>query len=156
MLSIDMPYLLKIAAEGAVVAVAAYAIPNRAIRIKEILAIALTAMVTFAIVDMFAPSMASAARLGSGFAIGSRMIGGGSTQVGLEDDVGDDDNNSGDHHKHQGGARQIRDAGDDTGDDDGSSDDDKDASCQQCSSYKFTEDDQEDGPFPTGKNLLDM
>lgn len=158
MLSIDFKYLAKIAAEGTVVALAAYAIPNKKIRVKEIIAIALTAMVTFAIVDMFAPSMASAARLGSGFTIGAKMIGGGA-QIGIdeeEDDSSADDNRNGSKKKRRGGSNRGK---EEEIEDEGNSDD-VNTPCHQCSSYKFEDEEEDDvsskGPYPTGEGLLDM
>ena len=42
---------------------------------EEIFTIGLTAAATFAVLDMYAPSFAPAARVGSGFGIGANIVG---------------------------------------------------------------------------------
>ena len=61
--------------EGAVTAVAAYFIPGRKLDPEEILIIALIAAATFAVLDLFAPSIGSSVRTGAGFGIGANLVG---------------------------------------------------------------------------------
>jgi hypothetical protein len=67
---------IKYLVEGLVVAVASLVIPQKKMDTGEILVIAFTAATTFALLDIFSPSIGSAARTGSGFAIGSGLTGG--------------------------------------------------------------------------------
>ena len=67
---------IKYLIEGLVVALAAFAIPQKKINIEEIIVIALTAAATFAILDVFIPAMGSSARGGAGFGIGANLVGG--------------------------------------------------------------------------------
>ena len=57
------------------VAVAAYYIPKKKMDIEEIVMIAITAAATFALLDMYAPSIGNAARQGTGFGIGANLAG---------------------------------------------------------------------------------
>ena len=66
---------LKYLIEGLAVALAAYYIPKKKMDIQEIGMIAVTAAATFALLDMFAPSIAVAARKGAGFGIGAAQVG---------------------------------------------------------------------------------
>lgn len=66
---------VKYLIEGAAVAVAAFYIPKKKMNVEEILMIAITAAATFAILDMYAPSIGNAARQGTGFGIGANMVG---------------------------------------------------------------------------------
>lgn len=66
---------LKYVVEGIMVAIAAYAIPNKSLKVDEILLIALVAAATFSILDAYLPSMAVAARSGAGFGIGGNLVG---------------------------------------------------------------------------------
>lgn len=61
--------------EGIMVAIAAYAIPAKSLKVDEVCLIALTAAATFSILDSFLPSMASSARSGAGFGIGANLVG---------------------------------------------------------------------------------
>ena len=61
--------------EGLMVALAAYAIPKRRLRLDEIALIALTAAATFSILDTYVPSLASGARNGAGAGIGFNLAG---------------------------------------------------------------------------------
>jgi hypothetical protein len=67
--------LLKYVLEGLAVAVAAYVIPGKTMRWGEVAMIALTATATFAILDIYAPSVGSSARTGAGFGIGAGLVG---------------------------------------------------------------------------------
>ena len=66
---------VKYLIEGAAVAVAAYYIPKKQMKIEEVVMIAVTAAATFAVLDMYAPSIGSAARTGTGFGIGANLAG---------------------------------------------------------------------------------
>ena len=66
---------VKYLIEGGAVAVAAYYIPKKKMNIEEIVMIAITAAATFALLDMYAPSISTAARQGTGFGIGANLAG---------------------------------------------------------------------------------
>lgn len=66
--------LIKYLFEGVAVAIAAYVIPGK-LKITEIAMISLSAMATFAILDIYAPSVGSATRTGAGFGIGANLVG---------------------------------------------------------------------------------
>jgi hypothetical protein len=57
------------------VAIAAYAIPKKSLNVEEVVIIALMASATFAVLDVFVPTMASSARGGAGFGIGANLVG---------------------------------------------------------------------------------
>lgn len=65
---------LKYFVEGLIVALAAYVIPSRRLRIDECLLISLTAAATFSILDTYLPSLAVSARSGAGFGIGANLV----------------------------------------------------------------------------------
>jgi hypothetical protein len=67
--------LVKYALEGLAVAVAAYMIPGKVLKLSEVGMIALSALATFAILDIYAPSVGSSARQGAGFGIGANLVG---------------------------------------------------------------------------------
>jgi hypothetical protein len=62
--------IIKYILEGAMVALAAYLIPQKKSNPEEILTIALVAAATFSLLDMLAPSISSSARFGAGAGIG--------------------------------------------------------------------------------------
>ena len=62
---------LKYFVEGLIVALAAFVIPQKKLRLDECLLIALTAAATFSILDTYLPSLAMSARSGAGFGIGA-------------------------------------------------------------------------------------
>ena len=66
---------VKYLVEGIMVAIAAYAIPKKSLKLDEVALIALTAAATFSILDTYVPSMASSARSGAGFGIGANLVG---------------------------------------------------------------------------------
>ncbi len=66
--------LFKYFVEGLAVAVVAYWLPGK-LKISEIGMISLTAMATFAILDIYAPSIGASARTGAGFGIGAGLVG---------------------------------------------------------------------------------
>jgi ABC-type Co2+ transport system permease subunit len=61
--------------EGLAVAIAAYLIPGKKLRMEEIGTLALTALAVFAILDIYAPSVGSSARTGAGFGLGAGLVG---------------------------------------------------------------------------------
>ena len=66
--------LVKYALEGVAVALAAYYFSGK-LKINEIGMISLTAMATFAVIDVFAPQVSSGMRQGAGFGIGAGLVG---------------------------------------------------------------------------------
>ena len=64
----------KYAFEGAITAVAAYMIPGKKPSADEVLIIALVAAATFAVLDLFAPSIGASVRTGAGFGIGANLV----------------------------------------------------------------------------------
>ena len=67
--------LVKYLVEGAAVAAAVYYIPKRSLDWEEIVPIASTAAATFCVLDVVSPSIAGAARQGTGFGIGANLVG---------------------------------------------------------------------------------
>jgi hypothetical protein len=67
--------LVKYALEGLAVAVAAYMLPGKVLKLSEVAMIGLTALATFAILDIYAPSVGASARTGAGFGIGANLVG---------------------------------------------------------------------------------
>jgi hypothetical protein len=68
--------IFKYAFEGIIIATAAYFIPMKSLDPEEILMIALIAAATFAVLDLFAPSIGASARFGAGAGIGANLVGG--------------------------------------------------------------------------------
>ena len=66
---------VKYGLEGLAVAIAAYLLPGKGLKLSEIGMIALFALSTFAILDIYAPSVGSSARTGAGFGIGAHLVG---------------------------------------------------------------------------------
>ena len=66
---------VKYLVEGVMVALAAFAIPKKALNLDEVALIALTAAATFSILDTYVPSMAVSARSGAGFGMGANLVG---------------------------------------------------------------------------------
>ena len=65
--------ILKYLMEGLAVGLACFF--SGKLTMDEIIMIAVTAAATFAILDMYTPQVSSAARLGTGFGIGSQFAG---------------------------------------------------------------------------------
>jgi len=65
---------LKYLVEGLMVAIAAYVIPSKQLKLDECFLIALSAAATFSILDTYLPSMAVSARSGAGFGIGANLV----------------------------------------------------------------------------------
>jgi len=74
----DLASLVKYVLEGLAVIVAAFVIPQKNLNFQEVLLLGLAAAATFALLDMYAPTVANGARLGSGFGVGMAQVGGGS------------------------------------------------------------------------------
>ena len=66
---------IKYIIEGTCVAIAAFYIPQKQMKIEEVFMLAITAAATFAILDMYAPSIGNATRQGTGFGIGANLVG---------------------------------------------------------------------------------
>ena len=79
-LILDFNELLKRAIKylvlGLVIAIVAYSIPKQRLKVEEIVVVGLSAAATFAILDIFAPSIGQAARTGAGCGIGLGVTGG--------------------------------------------------------------------------------
>jgi hypothetical protein len=67
--------IVKYVLEGVAVAVAAFVLPGKTLKVAEVAMIALVATATFAILDIYAPSVGSSARTGAGFGIGANLVG---------------------------------------------------------------------------------
>ena len=70
-----MKRIIKYLVEGLMVAIAAYAIPQRSLNMEEVTLIALTAAATFSILDCYVPNIGVSTRTGAGFGIGANMVG---------------------------------------------------------------------------------
>ena len=66
---------IKYFVEGIMVAIVAFVIPQKPLKLDEIAIIALMAAATFSILDTFVPSMGASARSGAGFGIGANLVG---------------------------------------------------------------------------------
>ena len=67
--------LVKYLLEGLAVAIAAFVLPGKRLAYSEVGMIALVATATFAILDIYAPSVGSSVRTGAGFGIGANLVG---------------------------------------------------------------------------------
>jgi hypothetical protein len=67
--------VVKYVLEGLAVAVAAFVLPGKTLKFGEVAMIALVATATFAVLDIYAPSVGSSARTGAGFGIGANLVG---------------------------------------------------------------------------------
>ena len=78
MLNLDVHEILKrivkYLIEGVMVAIAAFVFPRKKMNPDEILMIAAVASATFAILDMYAPTIGVTARQGAGFGIGASLV----------------------------------------------------------------------------------
>lgn len=68
--------IIKSLLEGLAVSVAAYYLTNKKINVQGIIMIGLVTTVTFMILDAYAPSVSTNARIGAGFGIGYGLVGG--------------------------------------------------------------------------------
>lgn len=75
--SFDMSEIItravKYLLEGFVVAFVAYVLPRQGLSWTEVAVIGLTAAATFAILDLFSPSISQNTRMGVGFAVGTGL-----------------------------------------------------------------------------------
>lgn len=67
---------IKYLVEGLMVAIVAFTIPKKNLNVEEVCIIALSAAATFAILDVFSPSISQGARSGTGMSIGVGLTGG--------------------------------------------------------------------------------
>ncbi len=67
---------VKYLIEGVAVAAVSWIVPKKKPSLEEVLIISITAAATFAVLDMFAPSIASSARQGTGLGLGANLAGG--------------------------------------------------------------------------------
>jgi hypothetical protein len=69
--------ILKYLITGLAVSLAAYYVPQgkQRLGLDSICIIAISAAATFAILDLYTPSIASASRMGAGFGIGAGLVG---------------------------------------------------------------------------------
>ena len=72
--------VVKYVLEGLMVAFAALVLPQKSMKVEDVLGLALVAAATFAILDMYAPNgpnsgVAAAARQGAGFGLGANLVG---------------------------------------------------------------------------------
>jgi ABC-type Co2+ transport system permease subunit len=67
---------IKYLVEGIMVAIVAYSIPKKSLNIEEVVIIGLMAAATFAILDIFSPSIGASARNGAGMVVGAGLGGG--------------------------------------------------------------------------------
>jgi hypothetical protein len=67
--------LIKYLVEGLIVAIACVAIPQKSLKIDEIVMLGLVAAATFSILDTFIPTMGQSARQGAGLGIGFGISG---------------------------------------------------------------------------------
>lgn len=70
------PTLLKYLLEGLGIGLAAWIVMRDRINLTEILIIALTGAALFAVLDTFSPLVGTGARFGTGFGLGTKLIGG--------------------------------------------------------------------------------
>lgn len=61
---------------GLVVGLAMVVVPKSKLRVEEILMIAVSVGVVYALLDVYAPGIGQSARLGTGFTLGSHLVGG--------------------------------------------------------------------------------
>lgn len=66
--------VIKYLLESTAIAIAARYIPQHKLNMREIIMIAITGAVVFALLDMFSPTVSSATRTGAGLGIGLNLI----------------------------------------------------------------------------------
>ena len=67
--------MLKYFVEGLVVAIAAYVMPGKMMKVVDVVCVGLVAAATFSLLDLFAPSVSGSARQGAGFGVGAGLVG---------------------------------------------------------------------------------
>jgi hypothetical protein len=77
---IDVDHFLKRAIkyliEGIMVALVAFSFPKKQLNLEEVAMIGLTGAATFALLDVFSPSIGAATRSGVGYSVGAGLTGG--------------------------------------------------------------------------------
>ena len=88
---LDFTDFIKYLIEGCAVALAAFIVKynSNSLKFRDILILGLTASISFAILDQFAPQVFEASRQGAGFGLGYGLTG---VTTGGGDDDDDDDN----------------------------------------------------------------
>lgn len=66
---------IKYLINGFMVALAAYFIPGKVMKMEAVLMISLVATATFALLDMFMPSVSVYAKMGAMYGIGANLVG---------------------------------------------------------------------------------
>lgn len=66
---------IKYIIEGLAVAVAAYFIPQKKMNVQDIIVIGISAAASFAVLDLYAPSIGQGMRTGAGFGTGANLVG---------------------------------------------------------------------------------
>jgi hypothetical protein len=100
--------LIKYLLEGLAITVAIYLITKKSLGYAELFTIALTISVTFMILDLFAPSVASGARQGAGFGLGFQQFGAGQDAQGLESPESNQDGGANLPAEYYGGNPQTQ------------------------------------------------
>jgi hypothetical protein len=77
----DILFIVKVILEGLAVAIAAFFIPKRQMKIENVVAIALSAAAVFLLLDQFSPEIGASARQGAGFGIGLNQVGWGENET---------------------------------------------------------------------------
>lgn len=67
---------IKYLIEGIMVALVAFSIPKKQLNLEEVAMIGLTGAATFALLDVFSPSIGAATRSGVGMSVGAGLTGG--------------------------------------------------------------------------------
>ncbi len=67
--------VVKYVLEGLMVAFAALVLPQKSMKMEDVLGLALVAAATFAVLDMYAPNIGPHARQGAGFGLGANLVG---------------------------------------------------------------------------------
>jgi hypothetical protein len=68
--------VFKYVFEGVIVAIAAFLIPGRKLKVQDIVTIGVIAAATFSLLDLFAPAIGSSVRNGAGLSLGVGLVGG--------------------------------------------------------------------------------
>lgn len=78
-MSLDTRTLCKMVVKyitlGLVIAIVCLILPKQKLDLEAVIALALVAAATFAILDLFAPTLSGAAQLGAGIGIGANLVG---------------------------------------------------------------------------------
>ena len=78
-ISLDTRTLCKMVVKyitlGLVIAIVSLVLPKQKLDLEAVIALALVAAATFAILDLFAPTLSAPAQLGVGFGVGASLVG---------------------------------------------------------------------------------